>query len=135
MSSSRIHPHLCWFLCVIEDKWKMRYFAKAKQENCAKRFFENSKIEGEDILKNRSHCGWKYFETILLSRTKPYVHIFLGCWENRIFVFRRLLNATLYGNSTYAHRWKKSKVPVVNFSKMGFFLNQCMDLGIEIVNF
>ena len=96
MSSSRLHPHLCWFFCVIEDEWRMRNFAKTKQKNCAKWFFEKSKIEGDDDLKNHLYCGWKYFETILLSRTKPYVHIFRGCWENRNFVFRRLLNATLY---------------------------------------
>ena len=101
MSSSRIHPHLCWFLCVIEDKWRMRNFAKAKRKNCAKGFFEKSKIEGDDLLKNHPSCCWKCFETILLSRTKPYVHIFLGCWENRIFVFRRLLNATLYLENSY----------------------------------
>ena len=88
VSSSRIHPHLCWFLCAIEDKWRMRNFAKAKQKICAKRFFEKSKIEGDDLLKNHPFCCWKYFETILFSRTKPYGHIFFSCWENRIFVFQ-----------------------------------------------
>ena len=38
----------------------MRNFAKAKQKNCAKGFFEKSKIEGDDLLKNHLICCWKY---------------------------------------------------------------------------
>ena len=85
--SSPIHPHLCWFLCVIEDKWRMRKYTKAKQKNCAKVFFKKSKIEGDDPLKNYPSCCWKYFETILLSRTKPYVHISFLVVEKVTFLY------------------------------------------------
>ena len=95
ISSKFVLPHLCSVFCVIEEKWRWRNLAKTKGKKWANQFFEIWNFEGDDNVENKWYCGRKYFETILLSRKKFYVHIFISCWEIHIFIFRRLLNATL----------------------------------------
>ena len=97
ISSKFVLPHLWCVFCVIEEKWRWRNLAKTKQKKWANQFFEIIwNFEGDDIVENKLYCGRKYFETILLSRKKIYVHIFICCWKIDVLIFRRLLNATLY---------------------------------------